>query len=498
MKDVVKRLNDDERRVLEALDSAKTLSELSDITELPNIGVLRAGSYLADEGLVTKSESSQTTYVLTDDADTYVEKGLPELQIFDSLSDDGESLDSLRNTFSPVEVNAAIGRLKKQGVIELTNEDETTVMRPTGSLRGYKPQEVLESLPLLNSEADDTVQGLVDRGLVEPVTETTQSFERTSDGDEVVVALDEVDVVDDITPAMLEQETWKDQTFREYRITDEAGERRTGRSHFVKEAIDDVKDFWVSIGFQEMQGGHVQSAFWDLDALFVPQNHPARDLQDTFYLDEESSLPDEYVEKIRDVHESGGSLDSDGWSVDYNVSTAKKTLLRTHTTVLSAKKFAELSQDDLPKKYFSVDKVYRNETLDWSHLMEFHQVEGIVVTEEGSLSRLISYLKEFFGAMGYDDVRVRPAYFPYTEPSAEVEAYNAEKDEWVEIGGAGIIRPEVTEPLLGFTCPVMAWGTGLERLLTAYYDIHDLRELYDNDIQGLQEKQVFTNAHYIN
>ena len=497
MKDVVKRLNEEERRVLEALDSAKTLDELSDITGLPDIGVLRAGSYLVDEGLVAKSESSRTTYVLAENADTYGENGLPEIQIFASLEEKGESLENLRNVFSPAEVNASIGRLKKQGVIELSNEDGKTVMRPTGSLDDYKPQDVLERLPLSDEDVDDTVKELVERGVVEPVTETTQSFERTSDGDSVVSLLDDVDVIDDITPAMLEQETWRNQTFRDYRITDEAGERRTGRSHFVKEAIDDVKDFWVSLGFQEMQGGHAQSAFWDLDALFVPQNHPARDLQDTFYLDEVSSLPDEYVEKIREVHESGGSLDSDGWDVDYSVSTAKKTLLRTHTTVLSAKKFAELSQDDLPKKYFSVDKVYRNETLDWSHLMEFHQVEGIVVTEEGSLSRLISYLKEFFGAMGYDDVRVRPAYFPYTEPSAEVEAYNAEKDEWVEIGGAGIIRPEVTEPLLGFTCPVMAWGTGLERLLTAYYDIHDLRKLYDNDINRLQDKQVFTNAHYI-
>lgn len=498
MKDVIKRLNEEERRVLAALDSSKTLDELSNVTGLPNIGVLRAGSYLADEGLVTKSESSRTTYELAETADDYSESGLPEIQIFESLNEKGVSLDSLRNTFSPAEVNASIGRLKKQGVIELANHDGNTVMRPTGSLDDYKPQEVLERLPITEDEVDETVESLVERGLVEQVTQTTQFFERTSDGDNIVSILDDVDIVDDITPSMLEQETWKNQTFRDYRITDEAGETRTGRSHFVKEAIDDVKDFWVSLGFQEMQGGHVQSAFWDLDALFVPQNHPARDLQDTFYLDKETSLPDEYVEKIREIHESGGSLDSDGWDVEYDVSVSKKTLLRTHTTVLSAKKFADLTHDDLPKKYFSVDKVYRNETLDWSHLMEFHQVEGIVVTEEGSLARLISYLKEFFGAMGYDDVRVRPAYFPYTEPSAEVEAYNGEKDEWVEIGGAGIIRPEVTKPLLGFTCPVLAWGTGLERLLTAYYDIHDLRKLYDNDINRLQEKQVFTNAHYIN
>lgn len=498
MKQVIQRLNKAERTLLQHLTSPSTIESIHDKIGLPNIAILRAATYLQEEGLVSMDVSEETQYHMTDRGEEYLVEGLPELQVYDTLGEKGKSLSELRDIFSSEEVNASIGRLKRADAIMLTDEDAETVMKPKDDISNYPPQNCLESAPIPSSDADSVVDELVDRSILVPTTASETTIRITDEGRTVRDSLEDVVLVDDITPQMLEQGTWKDKTFRSYRVTEDIDPSRVGQAHFVREAIEDVKDFWVSLGFQEMRGDHVQSSFWDLDALFVPQNHPARDLQDTFYLDAESDLPDDYLDKIKDVHETGGSLQSDGWQDDYDTSISKKTLLRTHTTVLSAKKFAGLSEDDLPKKYFSVDKVYRNETLDWSHLMEFHQVEGIVVTKEGSLSRLISYLEEFFGAMGYDEIRVRPAYFPYTEPSAEVEAYNEEKDEWVEIGGAGIIRPEVTKPLLGFTCPVMAWGTGLERILTEFYDIHDLRQLYDNDIKRLQEKQYFTNAHYIN
>ena len=94
--------------------------------------------------------------------------------------------------------------------------------------------------------------------------------------------------------------------------------------------------------------------------------------------------------------------------------------------------------------------------------------------------------------MGYTDVKIKPSFFGYTEPSAEIFAYNPVKRQWVEVGGSGIFRPEVTKPLLGFECPVLAWGLGMERIITSYYGINDLREIYKNDLKYLREVKEFS------
>lgn len=495
MSSKAQHLTKKERVVLQALREKQSLPKLSESLDIADIAILRAATYLSEEGLLAKFEEEERAFVVTEKGSPYVSDGLPEIQIYNALSSEGTRRTELLEHFTEDEVNAAIGQLKRAGAITTESENGLLLIPEAFDPSQYPPQKTLRQAPIASENADESVDDLVKRGLLDEDITTTLFFERTSDGDSVVTELSDMSFIDAVTPEVIANKTWQDKTFRSYRVTDYAEPARIGRKHFVKDAIDTVKDFWVSLGFQEMRGDHVHSAFWDLDALFVPQDHPARDLQDTFYLPYESDLPDEYVSKVRTMHEDGGSIDSDGWDIAFNTTTSSNTLLRTHTTVLSAQQFADLTRDDLPKKYFCVDKNYRNETIDWSHLMEFHQVEGIVVTEEASLARLISYLNEFFGAMGYDDIRLRPAYFPYTEPSAEVDAYNEERDEWLEIGGAGVIRPEVTKPLLGFACPVLAWGTGLERIITAYYNINDLRDLYSNDINDLQERRPYANPH---
>ena len=93
--------------------------------------------------------------------------------------------------------------------------------------------------------------------------------------------------------------------------------------------------------------------------------------------------------------------------------------------------------------------------------------------------------------MGYCDVRMRPAHFPYTEPSFEVDVYNSRKKTWIELGGAGIFRPEVTKPLIGKEVPVLAWGLGMERIITEYFKITDLRDLYKNDLKQLRRMKAW-------
>ena len=154
---------------------------------------------------------------------------------------------------------------------------------------------------------------------------------------------------------------------------------------------------------------------------------------------------------------------------------------------MSAQTLASLEEDKLPVKYFSVGKCFRNETIDWAHLAEFLQTEGIVIDKDANFRNLLGYLKEFFKKMGFEKARFRPAYFPYTTHSTEVEVFHPIHKKWIELGGAGIFRPEVVVPLLGKDIPVLAWGLGLERMIIDYYHLTDLRDIYKNDLKQLKE-----------
>ncbi len=196
-------------------------------------------------------------------------------------------------------------------------------------------------------------------------------------------------------------------------------------------------------------------------------------------------------ERVKAVHENGGDTGSVGWQAPFDAKVSLLNLLRTHTTVLSAQTINKLKKENLPAKFFSINKVYRNEALDWKHLFEFHQVEGIVVDPNATLKDLKGYLVEFYKKMGFEKVRMRPAHFPYTEPSIEPEVWHPEKKEWIEVGGAGIFRPEVTKTLIGIEVPVLAWGLGLERIISPHYGITDIRELYHNDLKQLRRMKNF-------
>ena len=300
-------------------------------------------------------------------------------------------------------------------------------------------------------------------------------------------------VIDRLSAKMLSSGTWKDRSFRRYDVEINVPSISGGKRHFTLQAVDYIKSIWLELGFQEMSGNMVHTSFWDLDTLFVPQDHPAREMQDTFYLKDPKlgKIPEKLAKKIKETHENGWTTGSKGWQTKWSEEKAKENLLRTHTTVLSAETISKLKKKNLPAKFFSVGKVFRNEALDWKHLFEFYQVEGIVVDPNANFSNLLGYLKDFFKKMGFPDVRIRPGHFPYTEPSAEVDVWHPVKKEWVEIGGSGIFRPEVIKPLMGFECPVLAWGLGMGRVSKEYWNIADLRDLYKNDLKQLHELKMW-------
>jgi phenylalanyl-tRNA synthetase alpha chain len=238
----------------------------------------------------------------------------------------------------------------------------------------------------------------------------------------------------------------------------------------------------LEMGFTELYGDIVQSAFWNFDALFQPQDHPAREMQDTFYLGEREPLPPG-ADRVRKMHENGGGIDSTGWGGTWESGKAEQCVLRTHTTLLSIQHLA--LHPEPPVKAFAIGRVYRREAIDATHLPEFEQLEGIVMDKGVTFRHLLGYLREFYNRMGFPEVRFRPGYFPYTEPSVEPEVF-VEGLGWVELGGAGIFRKEVTAPW-GIEHPVLAWGLGVSRVAMLRLGLKDLRELYRSDIGWIRD-----------
>jgi len=280
---------------------------------------------------------------------------------------------------------------------------------------------------------------------------------------------------------------WKNIKLRHYDVTLPAEKIYPAKIHLMQKIIQQVRKAFLEMGFTEIVSPQVESAFWDFDALFQPQDHPARDMQDTFYLERPSSakLPDEeIVEIIKATHENGWKTGSKGWGYIWDRNKAKQVVLRTHTTASTIRALA--SNPNPPRKVFCVGKVYRNEAISYKHLPEFYQVDGIIIDEEANLATLLGTLKEFYRKMGFEKIRFKPSFFPYTEPSVEIFVYLESKKAWLEMGGSGVFRPEVTLPF-GCSVPVLAWGLGLDRLAMLRYNIQDIRELYWSDLDKIRE-----------
>jgi phenylalanyl-tRNA synthetase alpha chain len=134
-----------------------------------------------------------------------------------------------------------------------------------------------------------------------------------------------------------------------------------------------------------------------------------------------------------------------------------------------------------------VEKAFRREAIDSTHLPEFYQIEGVICEEGANLRKLMGILKECYKRLGFEKIRFKPTYFPYTEPSVEIEIYWNGK--WLELGGSGIFRPEVMKPT-GIKVPALAWGLGLERLALLTYNGKDIRDFYFNDLEKLEKFKV--------
>jgi phenylalanyl-tRNA synthetase alpha chain len=279
-------------------------------------------------------------------------------------------------------------------------------------------------------------------------------------------------LVTNLTRELLLSGHWRHGTLKPYNIHDPVADIAYGRSSILSQCIQRIRDIFLNMGFDEMSGYLVETAFWNFDVLFTPQDHPAREVQDTFYLSHPKCLPlpedADLVQQVRQVHERsyGGTWEE---------TEASQVMLRAHTTSSTARKLYALQGRE--GKYFSIDKVFRNETVDRTHLAEFHQIEGVVIGGLLSVRTLIGYLTDFYERLGFRALKFQPAYNPYTEPSLEVYAYHPPSQKYLEVGNSGLFRPEMLEPLRCGGQSTIAWGLGLERMAMLLYNVESLTDL---------------------
>ena len=472
------------------------INEICKKSNLDKTSVLRALKYLENKKLVKISFKEKKIVEVGVNGALYRKKGLPERRLLNLLDEKRIlGLDSAKKEsgLSDDEFKASIGVLKRKALIELKNKKIILSSGKTEISKKTPEKIFLESLPLeyefLKQEQIYALKELQARKeIIEISKEKIISVEVTELGEKLINSkIETKGLIEQITPEIIKNDLWKGKKFRRYDVTSPLSEISGGKRHFVNQATDYARKIWTEMGFREMEGNLVQSSFWNFDALFTAQDHPVREMQDTFFLSEKRGDFDKKIMKsVKDAHENGVA-GSKGWNYAWNEEEAKTLVLRTHTTCLSAQTLAKLKKQDLPAKFFAIGKCFRNETLDWSHGFEFNQTEGIVIDRNANFRHLLGYLKEFFRKMGFEKIRFRPSYFPYTEPSVEIDVFHPERKIWLELGGAGIFRPEVTIPLLGENIPVLAWGPGFDRMLVDYYKIKDLRELYKNDITQLRK-----------
>ncbi|UCE90930.1 MAG: phenylalanine--tRNA ligase subunit alpha [Methanobacteriota archaeon] len=500
--EIVERLSYLEKKVLLALRDLQSASpeEILYESRLDKlVEVMNASSWLQAKELVRIDERVSKRYSLRNQEAAL--KPLPEKVVLKSVISDhsGRATMAELNAAGILrrqDLQIALGWIRKKGWGTLSKDETGTVVEATDEGRAAieakgEDEMLIQRLSegeLHESEADiEAIRQLKQRkDFLNERLVTERTISLTEQGSRIAALdLDTTEEVGQLTPDLMGSGKWRDVSIRRYDVRAFAPTVYGGRMHPITLLIDRIRHAFLTMGFTEITGDYFENAFWNMDVLFTAQDHPARELHDTFYLSNPDSVDlsedAEIIDVIRQVHEDGWTTGSRGWGYKWSLEEAQKTLLRTHTTVNTIRRIAE--DPKLPFKVFSIGRVFRNEAMDSTHLPEFMQIEGIVCEEGANFDMLCTLLREFYARMGIPKIRIRPSYYPYTEPSADVEVYF--NGQWMELGGSGIFRPEVTEPL-GVHEPVLAWGFGLERLAMPVWELKDIRDIYISDIDWLK------------
>jgi phenylalanyl-tRNA synthetase alpha chain len=420
---------------------------------------------LSSKEIITLESHEEIVYKLTDEGKHILENGSYEYNLYNLIGKDGIDLIELEK-YSLGKVNAFKNKwIKKEGDKVFRNVDNVSdVVR-----------QMLKNIVDRNIKKEDA-DLLKRRKLVIQSKDVVYTIKKGSNFN------NNTDFVTDLTAKMVISGEYKSLEFKPYNFNTKGNLQSCGALHPLMKVREEIRKIFLEMGFNEMSTNQfVESSFWNFDSLFQPQQHPSRDAHDTFFMKSPSKtleIPKEYMQRVKKIH-SVGDFDSDGHFSDWDINEAKKNILRSHTTSCSMRHLYNLAQKDFKStKLFSIDRVFRNEALDATHLAEFNQVEGLIVGKSLTLGNLMGYLQRFFEKLGISDIKFKPAFNPYTEPSMEVFGYHKGLNKWIEVGNSGMFRPEVLRPM-GYDEDVRAIGFGLslERPTMIKYEISNIRDL---------------------
>jgi phenylalanyl-tRNA synthetase alpha chain len=493
---------------LESLGGTATVEQLIQACGIQDTAVMRNALTLQEKNFLKIHAKIQNIIKLTPEGETYAKNGLPERNLILATADLGGTADlqvaAKKSNLSSEFVQIALGWTIRKKWATYSPQNNTLHITEALLHQTTIPEDCDEAfLKHLNTkhqtaqedlspELQKATEQLKKRKLVTIEPKTTRNLQITNEGkkafSEAKIAPQEIT---QLTPEMIITGKWHTAKLQKYNIEAPVAKTWSGKKHPYLQFLDEVRAKLVQLGFQEMTGTAVETSFFNFDALYVPQDHPAREASDIYYVKDpqSGSIPDDsVVQQVKASHQNGWKTGSTGWGYNYSLQAAQRLLLRGHGTCLSARTL-EAGKFDVPSKHFSIARVYRPEITDKTHLSEFNQVEGIIIDENLNLKDLLGVLGKFaMEIAGADKIRFKPDYFPFTEPSVELSAYK-EGYGWVEFGGSGIFRPEVTLPL-GVKEPVIAWGLGVDRLFMMRAGIEDIRMIFSQDLGWLRKKQV--------
>jgi len=503
-------LRENEIRILAALDKLHEragVEQLMAQCELPDAAVMRAALILQENNLVRVHGKIETIVKLTEEGAIHAQNGLPERRLVNAVIAKGG-----KTTLQAAAREAQLDQEFAQIALGWTQRKKWASFDPkTSTLTVERAPKVGDDERLLTTlyakeefaaeklsqDQKAAIEQLKKRKAITAEDKTERFLELTKEGKQAIdwgaanLTVGPKEITQ-LTPELIIKGTWRTVRFQKYNIQAPAANVWPGKKHPYLNFLDEVREKLVMLGFKEMTGTAVETSFFNFDALYTPQDHPARELDGIYYIKNqqcgEISKYANVVERVKAVHENGGNTGSKGWGYAYSEEEARRLILRGHGTCLSARTLLNKNLE-APSKYFSIARVYRPEVVDKTHLSEFNQVEGIVVDEKLNLRDLLGVLGKFAKEIaGADKIRFKPDYFPFTEPSVELSAYKKDYG-WVEFRGSGIFRPEVTQPL-GIKVPVIAWGLGVDRLFMMRAGLEDIRCIFSQDLDWLRRKQV--------
>ncbi|MFP3074460.1 MAG: phenylalanine--tRNA ligase subunit alpha [Caldivirga sp.] len=452
--------------------------------------IMRDLEELRSRGLVNLEHRPVNKVSLTSLGEAYLKNGLPEERLLSHLRSIGGRAkvgELARLTgLSDEEFAAALGRLRRLNAISLTG-DSVTLTGVEEGLRAYV-NELKGLLASIRGEVEypgelpSIVEEARRRGLVK-VRQVRRVLASPTQGLMELYRLGELSsarVITSLTSADLASGAWRGGVFKEFDLTVEVPLRPIRRRHPFTQFLDHVRDELVAMGFEEVKDNHVDAALWNFDVLLVPQYHPARRETDVFYVENRlkpSEAPGDVMGRASGEHRAV-------WGYGWSGEEALRILLRTHTTLVTIRQIYLRGRGEY--RLFSLDRVYRPDTPDPTHFMEFHQLEGIIVGRGVTFRNLLGFFTELAKRLGLGRVYFKPAYFPFTEPSVEGYVKHPRLGQ-LEVFPGGMFRPEVLRVVgLDRDYKVAAWGVGIDRLAMVVLGVDDIRTLYTNNVREVE------------